>query len=539
LNYRNCRNVLAVTALAAVLTQAQEPAKQITLQLRDYLTMPDPGKLDPKSQNNSVFSRLNFFREEPGPDRNRFFINHVGGPLYIVDKKTKQITAYLDFNGKAGRKGLFHRLVFETGYASGLVSFEFDPDYSHNGRFYTIHMEDPAVTESAVPDNASFPALNVKGYAVTAPIATPGVSNRESVVVEWTDTNPANLTFEGTARELMRVQLNTQIHPMDDLIFNPTAKPGDPDWRALYIACGDGGSGEKKDAIRNNPQRLDNLVGKILRIFPDLNERKDSSTVSDNGRYRVPRDNPFAARPGARPEIWAYGLRNPHRMTWDVDPADPKKNYLIANVIGLQTWETVVIIHKGANYGYSEREGNQQLLAATNRTGPIPADDRIPLRIGEEPTGEMVTPLYPVIQFGHVPEGGDAIANGVVYRGKIAVLRGKFIFADMTTGRIWWADLKDMLAADDGKSETMAKFYPVELLWSPAGGKDERYASMAPIASAGYHARGGDAPILPGFTSNVAKNRADIRLALDRKGELYIMSKSDGMIREVVTATAR
>ncbi len=539
MNYRYCRHAVTFAALFAGLTQAQEPAKQITLQLRDYLTMPDPGKLDPKSQNNSVFSRLNFFREEPGPDRNRFFINHVGGPLYIVDKKTKQITTYLDFNGKAGRKGLFHRLVFETGYASGLVSFEFDPDYSHNGRFYTIHMEDPAVTESAAPDNASFPTLNVKGYAVTAPIATPGVSNRESVVVEWTDTNPANLTFEGTARELMRVQLNTQIHPMDDLIFNPTAKPGDPDWRALYIACGDGGSGEKKDAIRNNPQRLDNLVGKILRIFPDLNERKDSSTVSDNGRYRVPRDNPFAARPGARPEIWAYGLRNPHRMTWDVDPSDTKKNYLIANVIGLQTWETVVIIHKGANYGYSEREGNQQLLAATNRTGPIPADDRIPLRIGEEPTGEMVTPLYPVIQFGHVPEGGDAIANGVVYRGKIAALRGKFIFADMTTGRIWWADLKEMLAADDGKAETMAAFHPVELLWQSAGGKEDRYGSMAPIASAGYHARGGDAPILPGFTSNVAKNRADIRLALDRKGELYIMSKSDGMIREVVTATAR
>ena len=539
MNYLNCRNALATAALAALLAQAQEPAKQITLQLRDYLTMPDPGKLDPKSQNNSVFSRINFFREEPGPDRNRFFLNHVGGPLYIVDKKTKQVTTYLDFNGKAGRKGLFHRLVFETGYASGLVSFEFDPDYSHNGRFYTIHMEDPAVTESAVPDNTSFPALNVKGYAVTAPIATPGASNRESVVVEWTDTNPANLTFEGTARELMRVQLNTQIHPMDDLIFNPTAKPGDADWRALYIACGDGGSGEKKDAIRNNPQRLDNLVGKILRIFPDLNERKDSSTVSDNGRYRVPRDNPFAARPGARPEIWAYGLRNPHRMTWDVDPADPKKNYLIANVIGLQTWETVVIIHKGANYGYSEREGNQQLLAATNRTGPIPADDRIPLRIGEEPTGEMVTPLYPVIQFGHVPEGGDAIANGVVYRGKIAALRGKFIFADMTTGHIWWADLKEMLAADDGKPETLAAFHPVELLWQSAGGKEDRYGSMAPIASAGYHARGGEAPILPGFTSNVAKNRADIRLALDRKGELYIMSKSDGMIREVIAATAR
>ncbi len=516
-------------------------AQQITLELRDYLTMPDPGKLDPKTQNNSGFSRLNFMREEPGPDRNRFFISSVGGPLYIADKKTKELTTYLDFNGKSGRKGLFHRLVFETGYASGFISFQFDPDYRRNGRFYTIHLEDPAVTESPAPDSASFPGLDTKGYTATAPIRTPGPSNREAVVVEWNDTNTANLTFEGTARELLRVQYNTQIHPMDDLIFNPTAKPGDPDWRVLYIAAGDGGSGEKKDATRNNPQRLDNLVGKILRIVPDLNEHKADSTISDNGRYRVPRDNPFVSKTGARPEIWAYGLRNPHRLSWDVDPKDPKKNYLIANVIGLLTWETVVIIRKGANYGYSEREGNEQLLAATNRTGPIPADDRIPLRIGDEPTGEMVKPTYPVIQFGHVEGGGDAIANGLVYRGKIAALRGKYIFADITTGRIWWSDLADMLAADDGDPKTMATIHPIELLWSADGSKakEERYPTMAPIVSATYHARGGEAPILPGFTSNVAKNRADIRLGLDRHGELYILSKNDGMIREVVTATAR
>src|SRR4029434_2685388 len=161
-------------------------------------------------------------------------------------------------------------------------------------------------------------------------------------------------------RELMRVPYNGRIHPMGDLIFNPTARAGDPDWRVMYISSGDGGSGEQRTNIRSNPQRLDTLVGKILRIIPDLREHPTPRRVSDTGRYRIPKDNPFAAKPGARKEIWAYGLRNPHRMSWDVDPAD-RENHLIANVIGFRTWETVVFIHKGSNYGYPLREGIEML----------------------------------------------------------------------------------------------------------------------------------------------------------------------------------
>ena len=127
----------------------------------------------------------------------------------------------------------------------------------------------------------------------------------------------------------------------------------------LYIECGDGASGESTNtAIRANPQRLDNLEGKILRIVPDLNEHTATSTVSENGRYRIPNDNPFVATPGARKEIWAYGFRNPHRLAWAVDPANPANNRLIVNSVGLHTWETVYLVRKGANYGYGEREGN-------------------------------------------------------------------------------------------------------------------------------------------------------------------------------------
>src|SRR5207249_2188393 len=145
-------------------------------------------------------------------------------------------------------------------------------------------------------------------------------------------------TFEGTAREVMRVQLNTRIHPMGDMMFNPTSRPGGADWRVMYIACGDGGSGEQRNEMRLNPQRLDTMVGKILRIVPDLADHADSSVVSDNGRYRIPRDNPFFSTDGARKEIWAYGMRNPHRLTWDVDPANPADNHLLAAMVGLHTW---------------------------------------------------------------------------------------------------------------------------------------------------------------------------------------------------------
>ena len=96
------------------------------------------------------------------------------------------LTTYLDFNGRAGHSGLFHRFAYETGYGNGLVSLQFDPDYRRNGRFYTVHIEDPSVGGAAGPDNARFPALYVRGYETTTSIATPGAIQREGVLIEWT-----------------------------------------------------------------------------------------------------------------------------------------------------------------------------------------------------------------------------------------------------------------------------------------------------------------------------------------------------------------
>ena len=523
------------TCLAAVPALLVAAGGDITLVLSDDVAFPITGKPDGTGQTDGMLARINSLREEPGGGP-RFFVNDLNGPLYIVDKKTKQIASYLDFNGREGHHGLFHRFAYEAGYANGLNSLQFDPDYKANGKFYTVHIEDPALGGSPVPDNASYPALRVDGYAVTRPIPTPGDIQREGVLVEWTDSNPANATFEGTAREVMRVALNTRIHTLADLEFNPSARRGDAEWRVLYIGCGDGGSGESRLAIRMNPQRLDTLVGKVLRIVPDPGEHASTSTISDNGRYRIPSDNPFAGVDGARKEIWAYGFRNPHRLHFAVDPAYPAHNRLIANSIGLHTWETVNIVQKGANYGYSQREGNEA-LQADNKTAALPDDDRIPVRITDTITHGTVTPRYPVAQYGHVKGGGDAIGSGFLYNGTLVpALRGKYVFTDISTGHVWYADYHEMLAADDDKPATLAPLHQIALSWAAADAPRQLYETMFPIAEIAYHARGGQRPHLPGLALVSGEGRADAHVAVDAAGELYVFTKTDGMLRVVTGA---
>jgi glucose/arabinose dehydrogenase len=467
-------------------------------------------------------ARVNFLREEPGG--RRFFVNDLNGPLYILDKKTKQFTTYLDFNGLGNRRGLFQRFTFERNFATGLINVVFDPDYPRNGVFYTIHMEDPTISASSQPKAGAAPGLDLSGYRTTPTNVTPAVTgapiNREGVLIEWTDRNPSNSTFEGTARELLRMQLASPIHPLGEMTFNPAARRGDPDWRVMYIGVGDSGTGEQKDMRRLIPQRLDNLHGKILRIIPDLREHVATSSVSANGRYRIPNDNPFASVDGARKEIWAVGLRNPHRLIWDVDPAQPSSPRLIAFNIGLSSWETVMIIWKGANYGYPLREGTQMMTL--QGMAPVPADDTIPWQVTDSIASGSVTPTYPVIAYPHTPIGGDAIAGGLVYRGnKIPQLKDKLLFGDITTGHVWYADIADVLAADDGNPATLATAHELD-------------AGLRRLVEQAFRARGGIGDSLPGTGAVSGHGRVDLRFAVDSDGEIYLLTKTDGMIRRVV-----
>ena len=463
-----------------------------------------------------------------GAGGRRFFVNDLNGPLYILDKQTKTFTKYLDFNGLAGRPGLFPKFTYARNFATGLTNVIFDPDYARNGMFYTLHMEDPSTAGPAEPRSGVVPGLDLSGYATTPAVPTPTVDgriDREVVLVEWRDRNVANATFEGTARELLRVQHPLAPHPLGEMTFNPVARPGDPDWRVMYLGAGDAQSGEQRDSRRLNPQRLDTLVGKILRIIPDVREHTKTSTVSENGRYRIPNDNPFVTVEGARKEIWAYGLRNPHRLAWDVDPARPRTATLLAFNIGLVTWETVVVIHKGANYGYPLREGTQS-MSSTNGMGPLPENDTIPVQISDTVARGTVKPAYPVIQYPHNRETGDAVANGFVYRGKLVpALKDKLVFGDITTGRIWYADRAEVLAADDDNPTTVAPIYEMD-------------TDLRRLTGEAYRARGGKGEAIPGMGAQAGRGRVDLRFAVDNDGELYILTKSDGMIRKVVGAKA-
>ena len=135
----------------------------------------------------------------------------------------------------------------------------------------------------------------------------------------------------------------------------------------------------------------------------------------------------------------------------------------------------------------------------------------------------------------HVPGGGDAIGDGFLYRGAlIPALQGKYIFTDIATGRIWYADYAEMLAADDGNPKTMATMHEVTVRW-----KGQTYDSMLPIVDKIYHERGGRNPVLNGHNVMSGNGRADARLAMDASGELFIYTKNDGMIRAITGRVVR
>jgi hypothetical protein len=562
------RSLLARTLLIALavasLTASQAAAQLTTLRVEDYAELPQTGIIG-GGANQGYMARVNFMAQDP-TNANRMWVNDLQGPLYMLDRETREFNQYLNFNGTGSNPGLFDRFYFDQGgFAAGFITFQFDPNYANNGKFYTVHMES-GTSGTQVPTH---PNLNTTGYGVTSSIDAPGSSARQNVLVEWTDTDRSNTTFEGTAREMMRIDLRDRIHPMGDIIFNPTAGPGDPDWRMMYISVGDAGNGEQTNVdTRRTPQLINALGGKILRIAPDANVNIPT-TASPNGKYFIPTDNPFTAvanvggtNGSVRDEIWALGFRNPHRMSWDVDPTNPANNNLIVSDIGLFNWEEVNIVHKGGNYGYSQREGNQQLISNTS-LGPVPSPDTIPHQqicagsgFSSCSSSGTVTPLYPVIQYGHGLAGqdqllaGDAMSSGYVYRGsKIPQLYGKFIFGDITTGAIYYSEYDDMLAADDGDPATLAEIHRLDLLWDNPDDEVEGEELFTTLYRSGtvrgpmfqiihkkYEERTGlgeDDPLPQ--TSNVTGSfgRADIRLQVDEDGEIYILSKSDGMIRAI------
>ncbi len=548
----------AGAASAQYPSQSQISKDGTAVLLEDYATPPlssgtHGGSTETAINFKGQLGRMTSLRSEPAKaplSASRFFVIDESATIYILDKATKQFTPYIRFSQ------IFPKFSSDGGLTQGVVSIAFDPDYAKNGKFYTVHIEKPELPGSAAPTNAAMPSLDLTGYAITPAVNPPaGPVHLESVLIEWTDRNIRNATFEGTARELLRAGYDRN-HPMSDLLFNPLARPHHDDYGNLYIAAGDGAQGETPGPGHALPQQLNTYMGKILRITPDINLRP-KDMLSANGRYRIPSTgpdpNPFVSVAGAYPEIYAYGLRNPHRMTWDV----PSKTFLV-NDIGLHSWEEINIVTKGGNYGYAEREGNELVFVdQAGKTGgqldpPVPFPDKDRLTV--QGLAEPVTPIYPAAVYSH--RDGDSIGSGFVYRGKLMPqLRGKYVFNDMITGRIFYVDLNAMLATH-GERDHQATIHELQIMYKGANDQAPTKHRMYDIVAENYARRGGTPlpeHVLPGGGMSTTGwkdaahtqpktdpegvpyggGRADIRITMGGDGELYVLSKSDGGIRKM------
>ena len=170
----------------------------------------------------------------------------------------------------------------------------------------------------------------------------------------------------------------------------------------LYIALGDGG---KRDDPLQAAQDLTSLLGKVLRI--------DIDNQSPGLPYAIPSDNPFVKEPGARPEIYARGFRNPWRISFDRETGD-----LWCADVGQDLWEEISFVKKGGNNGWSVRE-------ATHKFGPK----------GVDANEQMVEPVW---EYPHEEKWGKSITGGQVYRGKLVPeLTGYYLYGDYVTGKLW------------------------------------------------------------------------------------------------------
>src|SRR5688572_20975211 len=244
--------------------------------------------------------------------------------------------------------------VIEQGEC-GLLSIAFHPKFAENGYLYV-----------------NYTKKNPKLH---------------TVVSEFKADPKADRVDATTERILLTVDQPFSNHNGGQIKFGPDGM--------LYIGMGDGGSGNDP---RNNGQKPGELLGKMLRI-----------DVNDRDPYGIPKDNPFVNNKAYRPEIWATGLRNPWRFTFD-----RATGVCYAGDVGQNKWEEIDVIVKGGNYGWRLREGKHPFLS----------------------TGGTQQLIDPIAEYGR--ELGLSVTGGYVYRGeRFKQLQGIYLYADYGSGRIW------------------------------------------------------------------------------------------------------
>ena len=251
-----------------------------------------------------------------------------------------------------------------AGGEQGLLGLAFHPDYQDNGRFFVDYTD-------------------VDG---------------DTVVAEYDVSHSADVADPESARVLLRIDQPYPNHNGGNILFGPDGY--------LYIATGDGGSA---DDPHENGQSLSTLLGKLLRIDVD---------ARDAGAYGIPSGNPFLGEDDALPEIWAYGLRNPWKFSFDRQTGD-----LWIGDVGQSAFEEIDHVRgdaAGLNYGWDVMEGRNCFTEANcDRSGKV----------------------LPVTGYSH--DKGCSVTGGFVYRGAEArALRGGYVFGDFCSGIIWVLDAR-------------------------------------------------------------------------------------------------
>jgi glucose/arabinose dehydrogenase len=332
---------------------------------------------------------------EPG----RLYVVDQPGQLWAIELASGAKTLMLDVSSRLVALGVAGPGSFDE---RGFLGVAFHPDYQTNGKFYTYTSE----------PNGGPPT-----FTTTLP---PGsTADHQNVVAEWEAMKPgqpAKGVKRNSRRELMRVDWPQFNHDAGDIAFGPDGM--------LYVPMGDGGGADDQDGDLSfgppgfvghsgdgNAQKLTVPLGKIHRI--DVN-----GSNSPNGQYGIPVDNPFVNVAGAVKEIWAYGLRNPFRLSFDTT-----SGILVAGDVGQNDIEEVDVIVKGGNYGWNRKEGT---LCFDNRgtdPGAATADCS-----GLPPLPANL--IDPVAQFDTHHEGHSVI-GGFVYRGsRIPALQGRYVFGE-------------------------------------------------------------------------------------------------------------
>jgi len=421
-----------------------------TIQSSDLVLDLDLVTQIPRSSDEPPLTRIT--KLDYQPTTGDLFILDLRGKLYRLQNGEQKV--YMDM------ATLKPKFINQPGLATGFGSFTFHPEFSKNGLLYTTHAEPPgsAKADFSYPD--SIPVL------------------LQWVLTEW-KTDPAAFPFSGTAREILRIDMPTGIHGMQEIAFNRLAKPGDKDYGLLYIGIGDGGSAEIGHALVSPTP--DRIWGSIIRIDPSGNNSK-------NGKYGIPSSNPFYKTESV-PEIYAWGFRNPHRISWS------KSGQLLAVNIGEHNIEALNIIKPGHFYGWPIREGTflEHFFYNTGKIYPLPDNDSI----------YHVT--YPVAQFDH--DEGVAISGGFEYRGAaIPQLAGKYLFGDISSGKLFYVNMKDL---------QLGKQAPIKKWKISFKGVPTTLAQLC------------------------GKDRVEMRFGMDSKGELYLLTKADGKIYKLASATTK